>query len=143
MVWLWLFAWTNVAQVDGECKSVGWRVESLEGNLRSSSMRLRRLGWQVVVSGIAAGPAGGVLFGVLNAGDPDSNPVGRFFYACMLAVLTPLHVGFPAVEEAGASRLLNVWPHIMLAWLLVLSWLVWRDWRRGREGGGVGARERT
>jgi hypothetical protein len=49
---------------------------------------------------MAAGPAGGFIFGLLNAGDPDPNPVGRFFYACMMAVQTPLHAGFPPVPPA-------------------------------------------
>ncbi|KAB2658598.1 MAG: hypothetical protein DVB31_15635 [Verrucomicrobia bacterium] len=81
----------------------------------------------------AAIPAGGFLFGILNAGDPDPNPVGRFFYACIMAVKTPLHAGFPPRHEAGASQSFNVWPHIVIAFLLIFGWLVYRDWKSSRK----------
>jgi hypothetical protein len=66
---------------------------------------------------MAAGPAGGFIFGLLNAGDPDPNPVGRFFYACMMAVQTPLHAGFPPRVEAQADHAFKVLPHIALSYV--------------------------
>ena len=83
----------------------------------------------MAVSLIAAGPAGGFLFGLLNAGDPDPNPIGRVVYACMMAVRAPLHGGFPPHDGAGAGRTVNVWPHMVIALLLLISWLVLRDRR--------------
>jgi hypothetical protein len=85
--------------------------------------------WRHIAAGlIAAGPAGGFLFGVLNAGDPDPNPVGRFFHACMMAVQTPLHAGFPPNSEAGTASSFNVWPHITVSFLVIVSWLIYRNW---------------
>jgi hypothetical protein len=88
----------------------------------------------MAVSLIAAGPAGGFLFGLLNPGDPDPNPVGRFVYACIMAVMTPIHAGFPPHDEAGVSRSFNAWPHIAIAFLIILSWFIHRDRKfAGRE----------
>lgn len=103
-------------------------IESPSGPTKTS----RR--WrQVLVSLIAAGPAGGFLYGVLNAGDPDPNPIGRVAHACLMAVLTPLHAGFPPHREAGVVRSLNLWPHIAVSFVLILGVLVVRDWRRDRN----------
>jgi hypothetical protein len=96
-------------------------------------MKLKRLSRQVVISLIAAGPAGGFLFGVLNAGDPDPNPIGRLVYACMMAVLTPLHAGFPPRHEAGAGPSFNVWPHIAISFLLIFGWFAYRDWKSSKK----------
>lgn len=93
-------------------------------------MKSRRLFWQVAVSLILAGPAGGLLFGMLNAGDPDPNPIGRVVYALMMAVQTPWHAGFPPHLESGTVRTLNVWPHITVAFALILGFLVLRDRER-------------
>jgi hypothetical protein len=80
-----------------------------------------------------AGPAGGFLFGILNAGDPDPNPIGRVFYAFIMAVETPLHAGFPPHDEAGVGHPFNVWPHITISFLLILSWFVYRDWKSAKK----------
>ena len=72
----------------------------LMGSVRLNSMSAKTLCRCVAVSLIAAGPAGGFIFGLLNAGDPDPNPIGRLFYACIMAVVTPLHAGFPPHHEA-------------------------------------------
>ncbi|MEN9636897.1 MAG: hypothetical protein RL077_5301 [Verrucomicrobiota bacterium] len=80
-----------------------------------------------MVGVIAAGPTGGFLFGLLNAGDPDPNPVGRVFYAFMMAAVTPRHAGFPPNNEAGAGQSFNVWPHIAISYLLIFGWFVYRD----------------
>ena len=95
------------------------------------------------VSLIAAGPAGGFLFGLLNAGDPDPNPVGRFFYALIMAVMTPLHGGFPPQNAAGTGQPFNVWPHISVSFLLIFSWLVYRDWKSSHPSDPQPPRERT
>ena len=75
---------------------------------------------------MGAGPAGGFLFGLLNAGDPDPNPVGRFFHACMMAVMAPLHGGFPPQHAAAAGQSCNAWPHIAVSYVLIFGWLVYR-----------------
>jgi hypothetical protein len=95
-------------------------------------MRTRRLGVHAAVSLIAAAPAGGFLFGILHAGDPDPNPVGRLFYACLMAVATPLHAGFPPHGTAGPSRTINVWPYIAFAGVLICSGLVLHEWVKSR-----------
>jgi hypothetical protein len=95
--------------------------------------KTRRRWLQAVFSLIAAGPAGGFLYGVLHVGDPDPNPIGRFVHACLMAILTPLHAGFPPQREAGAVRSLNLWPHIAASFVLILGVLVVRDWRRARN----------
>ncbi|MFO0914783.1 MAG: hypothetical protein U0795_17625 [Pirellulales bacterium] len=99
-------------------------------------MKSGKLARYVVISMIAAGPVGGFLLGVLNPGDPDPNPIGRIVYAFMLAILTPLHAGFPPHHAAGAGQLFNAWPHITVAFLLILSWCIYRDWRSLKEGNG-------
>jgi hypothetical protein len=86
-----------------------------------------RLWRHVAVSGIVAGPAGGFLFGLLHAGDPDPNPIGRVFHACLMAVVTPLHAGFPPHHDAGAGRTFNAWPYIVVSFFLMLGWCVYRD----------------
>ena len=95
-------------------------------------MKSKRLWRHVAVSLIAAGPAGGFLLGLLNGGDPDPNPIGRAFYACMMAVLTPLHAGFPPHHAAGAGHFFNAWPHIAASCVLILAWLVYRDWKSSK-----------
>lgn len=97
-------------------------------------MKSRRLARCVAVSMIAAGPAGGFLLGLLNPGDPDPNPIGRIVYACMMSVVTPLHAGFPPHHAAGPGRSFNAWPHIIVAFLLILSWCIYRDWRSLKKG---------
>jgi hypothetical protein len=94
-----------------------------------------RLWRHVAVSLIAAGPAGGFLFGILNAGDPDPNPIGRAVYAFMMAVQTPLHGGFPPHDPTGTGtgRSGNAWPHIVVSFLVVLGWLGYRDWKLARR----------
>lgn len=87
----------------------------------------------MVVSLIAAGPAGGFILGLLNAGDPDPNPIGRVVYACMLAVKTPLHAGFPPNQVAGAGQYFNAWPHMTIACLLIFACFVFRDWNSSRK----------
>jgi hypothetical protein len=90
-------------------------------------MNAKRLWRHVAVSLIAAGPAGGFLFGLLNAGDPDGNPVGRVVYAFMMAALTPVHAGFPPNTAAGEGQSFNVWPHIAVSGLLIFGGLAYRD----------------
>ena len=99
-------------------------------------MKSKRLWRHVAVSLMAAGPAGGFLFGLLNACDPDPNPVGRVFYACIMAVLTPLHAGFTPPNEAGVGQSFNVWSQIAISYLLIFSWLVYRDWKMDKKGNG-------
>ena len=96
-------------------------------------MRAKRLWRYFAVSLIAAGPAGGFILGLLNAGDPDSNPIGRLVHACMLTVVTPLHAGFPPNNQAGAGQSFNAWPHIAISFLLMLSWFVYRDWKLSKK----------
>src|SRR3954470_14264053 len=96
-------------------------------------MKSKRLWRHVAVTLVAAGPAGGFLFGVLNAGDPDPNIIGRFFYACIMAGLTPLHGGFPPNNAAGVGQSFNVWPHIVISSLLIFGWFTYRDWKADRK----------
>jgi hypothetical protein len=97
-------------------------------------MNSKRLWRHVAVSLITAGPAGGFLFGLLNAGDPDGNPVGRVVYSFMMAAVTPLYAGFPPNSAAGAGQSFNIWPHIAVSWLLIFCWLVYRDWKTAKKG---------
>lgn len=90
-------------------------------------MKSNRLWRSVVISLIAAGPAGGFLFGLFHAGDPDPNPIGRLVYALMMAGLTPLHAGFPPNSAAGVGHSFNVWPYIIVSFLLIGGGLVYRD----------------
>lgn len=90
-------------------------------------MRSTRLWHHIAICIIAAGPAGGFIFGLLNPGDPDPNPVGRLVYACMMTVLTPLHAGFPPHNENGAVQSSNAWPHIVFAFSVIFTWVVCRD----------------
>jgi hypothetical protein len=96
-------------------------------------MRSKRLWRCVAISLIAAGPVGGFVFGLLNAGDPDPNPIGRFFYACIMAVVTPLHAGFPPHPASSAGQSINVWPHITASFLLILSWFLYHDWKSSKK----------
>jgi hypothetical protein len=99
-------------------------------------VRSKRLWRHIAASLIAAGPAGGFLFGLLNTGDPDPNPVGRFFYSCMMAVLTPLHAGFPPQNKTGDGQSFNVWPHMAICFVLILSWFAYRDWKTDKKRNG-------
>lgn len=92
-------------------------------------MKSRRLWRHLAIGVIAAGPVGGFIWGLLNAGDPDPNPIGRTCHALMMAVLTPLHAGFPPHGEAVAGRSYNAWPHIVFSGLAIVGWLVYRDWK--------------
>ena len=96
-------------------------------------MSTTRLWRHIAVSLIAASPAGGFLFGIMNAGDPDPNPIGRAVYACMMAVRAPLHGGFPLHDGAGPGQTVNVWPHMAIAFLLTITWLFLRD-RKSSKG---------
>lgn len=96
-------------------------------------MKSNNLWRNVALSLLAAGPVGGFLFGLIRGGDPDPNPVGRIIYGCMMAVVTPLHAGFPPHYEAGPGRSANAWPYIAAAGGLVLVGLVFRDWRSSRR----------
>jgi hypothetical protein len=89
-------------------------------------MSSKRLWLALAGSVLAAGPAGGFLFGLLNAGDPDPNPIGRVVYAFLMAVETPLHAGFPPDPQAGVGQTYNVWPHIAVAFVLLWSGFVYR-----------------
>jgi len=96
-------------------------------------MSTTRLWRHIAVGLIAAGPAGGFLFGLLNAGDPDPNPIGRVVYCFLMAVRAPLHVGFPPQDGAGPGQTVNVWPHMAIAFLLLITWLFLRD-RKASKG---------
>jgi hypothetical protein len=50
-----------------------------------------------------------------------------------MAVVTPLHAGFPPRNEAGAGHSFNVWPHIAISFLLILGWFIYRDWRLSKK----------
>jgi len=99
----------------------------------NNTKKSTKLWRHATVSLIAAGPAGGFLLGLLNAGDPDPNPIGRVFYAILMAVETPLHAGFPPHHAAGAGQFFNAWPHIAISYLLVFGWLVYRDWKLSKK----------
>ena len=103
--------------------------------VKPDNMKSTRLWRHVAVSVIAAGPVGGFLVGLLNAGDPDPNPIGRVLYAFMMSVVTPLHAGFPPHHAAGAGQFLNAWPHIAVAFLLIFVGLVYRDRRMSHKQG--------
>jgi hypothetical protein len=92
-------------------------------------MKSKRLWRHVAVGALAAGPVGGFLLGLLNAGDPDPNPIGRVVYACLMTVVTPLHAGFPPHHAAGTGQYFNAWPHIGFAFLLIVGGFVCRDRR--------------
>jgi len=96
-------------------------------------MNAQRLCRYIAISLIAAGPVGGFLFGLLNPGDPDPNPIGRLVYSCIMAVVTPLHGGFPPHHEAGAGQTFNAWPHMVVSFLLILVWFVRRDWKLAKK----------
>src|ERR1051325_787620 len=98
-----------------------------------NTMRSKRLWLYTAGSLIAAGPAGGFMFGLMHAGDPDPNPIGRFFYACILAVQTPLHAGFPPNPLAGAGQTFNAWPHMIIGGLLIFGALLYRDSKATKE----------
>jgi len=102
-----------------------------------------RIWRHVVVSLMAAGPVGGFLFGILNAGDPDPNPVGRMVYAFMMAAQTPLHGGFPIHDLAGTGRSVNVWPHIAVSFFTLLGCLSYCDWKLAKRTGGLRNRARA
>ena len=93
----------------------------------------KRVWIYAAVSLIAAGPAGGLMIGLTHAGDPDPNPIGRVFYACILAVQTPLHAGFPPRPQAGAGQTFNAWPEIAVSFILIFSWFIYRDWKLSRK----------
>ena len=101
--------------------------------MKSKRYEAKRLWRYAAVSLIAAGPAGGFILGLLNAGDPDPNPIGRLVHACMLTVVTPLHAGFPPNNQAQAGQSFNAWPHIAISFLLILSWFVYRDWKLSKK----------
>ena len=96
-------------------------------------MKSKKLWRHIAISLVAAGPVGGFALGLLNAGDPDPNPIGRVVYACMMAVRTPLYAGFPLNNAAGTGQSFNAWPHITISFLLILSWLVYRDCKSSRK----------
>lgn len=74
------------------------------------------------------------MIGLMHAGDPDPNPIGRLFYACIMAVQTPLHAGFPPRPEAAAAgQVFNAWPHIVVSYLLIFGWFIYRDWKLARK----------
>ena len=88
---------------------------------------------RIGLSLIAAGPLGGFLLGLIRGGDPDPNPIGRVVYACMMAVRTPWHAGFPPDDLAGGGRTLNAWPWIVVAALLILGLLAYPDRKRAKR----------
>ena len=90
-------------------------------------MNSPKLWRHIAFSSIAAGPAGGFLFGAMTGGDPDPNPIGRIVYGFMMSVVTPLHAGFPPHPEAGVGQTYNAWPKIGVAFLLILGGLRLRD----------------
>ena len=92
-------------------------------------MNPKKLWLSGVISVIAAGPGGGFLFGLLHAGDPDPNPIGRVVYAFIMAFQTPLHAGFPLHNDAGTLRPYNAWPHIAVAGLLIFAGCTYRVWK--------------
>lgn len=81
------------------------------------------------VSLIAAGPAGGFVFGLLHGGDPDPNPIGRLVYAFMMMALAPMHAGFSPFSGTAEAHLFNVWPHIAIAFTLIFGVFVRREWK--------------
>ena len=85
-------------------------------------MTPRQLWWRVGTSLVAAVPVGGFCLGLLHAGDPDPNPIGRIAHAFLMAVMTPLCGGFPPHHAAGEGRTLNAWPSITAAFLLIMAW---------------------
>lgn len=99
-------------------------------------MKSNKLWRHILVSLIAAGPVGGFIFGLLHPGDPDPNPVGRVVYAGMMAVLTPLHGGFPPHHEAGAVQTFNAWPHMIISGLLIFGWFAYRERRMEKKLNG-------
>lgn len=102
------------------CRGLGRGPDSAG---RSGAMRTITLGLHAAISLLMAPPAGGFLLGILNAGDPDPNPIGRFVHACMMTVATPLHAGFPPNSAAGAGHSFNAWPHILAAFVLCFGGL--------------------
>lgn len=96
-------------------------------------MRTTRLLRPIAVSLITAGPVGGFFLGLMNAGDPDPNPIGRVVHAFMMAGLTPLHGGFPPRGAAESGQSYNGWPHMVLASLLIFGWLIYRDRARSTQ----------
>lgn len=102
-------------------------------NAAQHRMKSKRLWRHAAVSLIAAGPTGGFILGLLHAGDPDPNPIGRLVHACLMAGLTPLHAGFPPHAAAGAERSFNAWPEIVFSAGAIFSWFVYRDWRVSRK----------
>ncbi len=87
----------------------------------------------MAISLMAAVPVGGFLLGLLNPGDPDSNPIGRLVYSCIIAVETSLHAGFPPHHEAETGKALNAWPHIAASFLLMMIFVVRSHWKSSNK----------
>ena len=99
-------------------------------------VRPRHLWRHVAMSLVAAGPVGGFFLGILRAGDPDPNPLGRVAHALLMSVMTPLRGGFPPHFAAGEGRTFNAWPQITAAFLLILTWPLYRDRTPHPDGDG-------
>lgn len=97
--------------------------------IRQETMKLKTLLSRIAISVVAAGPVGGFIFGLMNAGDPDPNPVGRIMYACLMSVQSSLHLGFTPSQAGGSVQSLNLWPHIAVAFGVIFATLVSRDLR--------------
>jgi hypothetical protein len=100
----------------------------------------KRIWLYLVISLLAAAPAGGFLFGLTHAGDPDPNPIGRVAHAFLMAVETPLHAGFPPRPLGEPGQTANVWPYIVVAAFLVFGGCVYRGGKSARKRNESSAR---
>jgi len=89
--------------------------------------RLKRGLRHTGISLLAAAPVGGFLFGIIQGGDPDPNPLGRLVYGFMMAVQAPLAGGFPNHYSLGPDASINVWPYFGMAFVLIHAILVFLD----------------
>src|SRR4051812_35949967 len=96
-----------------------WPAAQAVANLKRRKMKPSRLLVPAVISVITAGPVGGFIFGFMSCSDCGWNVVGRAFIGCVMAVLVPVHGGFPPQNEGGVGPRSNAWPHIAFGGLLV------------------------
>jgi hypothetical protein len=96
-------------------------------------MKTQRFAVIALISAALAMPLGGFAFGFLHCDDCGFNILGRGFVGVVFAVLTPLSGGFPPQNEGGVGPPFNAWPHIVLSWVLLISFLLYRSKKKSRS----------
>ena len=75
-----------------------------------------------IITGMVSYPLGGFIAGLVlctNCNGIIGNTFGRALVGLIIMILSSITFGFPPKNEGGVGEPFNIWPYILICWLVL------------------------